>query len=94
MNQNWTKENFHYPRISHSLLGQISQVDGNIQNNTSIKSQATVPQTTRHQTTKTFIDALIFQMPQYSVKKNAVWVFLKMLLPWASQEKKILEYGQ
>ena len=81
MNQNWTKENFHYPRISHSLLGQISQVDGNIQNNTSIKSQATVPQTTRHQTTKTFINALIFQMPQYSVKKNAVRVFLKVLLP-------------
>ena len=32
------------------MLGQVSQVNGNIQNNTSIKSQDTVPQATRHQT--------------------------------------------
>ena len=32
------------------MLGQVSQVNGNIQNNTSIKSQDTVPQATSHQT--------------------------------------------
>ena len=35
------------------MLGQVSQVNGNIQNNTSIKSQETVPQATRHQTPNT-----------------------------------------
>ena len=51
-----TKAKFHYSRTSHPMLGQVSQVDSNIQNNTSIKSQetvpqaTTVPQVTRHQT--------------------------------------------
>ena len=65
-----TKENFHYSRTSHPMLGQFSQVDSNIQNNTSIKSQKTVPQVTRHQTPNTFINVFIFQMSQYGVKKQ------------------------
>ena len=52
------------------MLGQFSQVDSNIQNNTSIKSQKTVPQVTRHQTPNTFINVFIFQMSQYGIKKR------------------------
>ena len=52
------------------MLGQASEVDGNIQNNTSIGSQATVPQGTRHQTPNTLIIFFVFQMPQYSVKNR------------------------
>ena len=62
LTKNWDRSNFHDPRANHPMLRQVSQVDGNIQNNTSIKSQAavpqaiTVPQATRHQTPNTFIN--------------------------------------
>ena len=38
--------NFHYLTTSHLMLGIANHFDSNIQNNTSIKSQATVPQET------------------------------------------------
>ena len=77
------------------MLGQVSQVDGNIQNNTSIKSQATVPQastvpqSTKHQTPNTLINVFIFQMPQYSVKNNSMWVLWKVLQYLRKSRKKI-----
>ena len=57
------------------MLGQVSRVDSNIQNNTSIKSQETVPQVvpqvTRHQTPNTFINVFVFQMvSEYGIKKQ------------------------
>ena len=59
------------------MLGQVSRVDSNIQNNTSLNSQETVPQATavpqvtRHQTPNTFINVFIFQMvSQYGIKKQ------------------------
>ena len=77
--------NFHYPITSHPILGQVSQVDSIIRNNTSIKSQASIPQTTsvsqatRHQTPNTFINVFVFEMPQHGVNNNAMWMFLKAL---------------
>ena len=68
------------------MLEQVSQVDGNIQNNASTKSQVILPQASRHQTPNTFINILDFQMPQYGAKINSMWVFLKVL---QLQEKRV-----
>ena len=69
------------------MLRQVGQVVGNNQNNTWVKSQATVItiviQATRQQTPNTSINVFVFQMPQYSVKKQLKWMFLKVLQFWA-----------
>lgn len=50
------------------MLGQVSQVDGNIQNNTSIKSQVAAPQAiTVPQATKHFYQCFL-QMPKFFTK--------------------------
>ena len=65
------------------MLQQVSQADGNIRNDTPIKSRArlqqatTVPQAIRHQTPNTFINVFIFGMPQCSLRSNLMWVFWK-----------------
>ena len=65
-----TKSTFHFPSTSHPMLGKVSHFDGNIENNTSITSQATfpqaatVPQAPKNQTPNTLNNVFAFLMPQ------------------------------